>query len=100
MIYEMKIYTPHAGKGAAMRNRFLAVVRPIFKRSGIDLVDVYGINGSDDLCYIVRFPDEAARERAWAAFKDDAEWTAAKAASEVDGPLLKSQATTLMTKLS
>ncbi len=100
MIHEMKIYTPHDGKGDAMRTRFLTVVRPIFKRLGFDLVDVYGVNGSDNLCYIVRFPDEAARERAWAAFKDDAEWAATKAATEVDGPLLKSQTTTLMTKLS
>ena len=35
--------------------------------------------------------DANARKKAWAAFGADADWAAAKAASEIDGPLLKSQ---------
>ena len=35
--------------------------------------------------------DEATRQKAWASFGADPEWTAVKAASETKGPLLKSQ---------
>lgn len=92
MIHEIRTYVPHEGKAEALRVRFLDKVRPIFARLGIDLVASYSdAETPDELVYLTRFPDMAARDAAWDAFKTDAEWAATKAASETDGPLLKSQ---------
>jgi hypothetical protein len=49
---------------------------------------------------MTRFADEDARKNAWAAFGADAEWAAAKAASEIDGPLLKSQVVSVLSPVS
>jgi hypothetical protein len=45
----------------------------------------------DAFFYLVRFASEKAKKAAWAAFASAAEWKAAKAASQTNGPLLASQ---------
>lgn len=100
MIYEFKQYTPVPGKAAALRARFLAATMPIFERLGIHVVSVFAPQEPQgELWYIVRFDDEAQRVAAWAAFGADEAWRRAKAASEVDGPLLASQKTSLLASL-
>ena len=94
MIHELKRYVAHEGKTEAMQRRFAEVSMPIFKRLGIDVVQCWTAPAEPGVFYyLVRFDDEAASERAWAAFGADAQWKAAKAASEKDGPLLASQST-------
>jgi hypothetical protein len=46
------------------------------------------------LYYMTAFDSTEQRDAAWKAFGANAEWKAAKAASEVDGPLLASQTST------
>lgn len=100
MIHEFKQYTPAPGKADALRARFLATTMPIFKRLGIRVVSVFAPQEPQgDLWYIVRFDSEAQRAAAWAAFGADEEWRRAKATSEVDGPLLASQKTSLLASL-
>ncbi len=97
MIYDMRIYTARPGKERAMIDRFTNVVIPIFTRIGIDVVAVYETKGeAPKLIYVTRFDDEAAWTKAWDAFKLDAQWASAKAASETDGPLLKQQDISVM----
>ena len=93
MIYEIRVYEAAEGKADAMRRRFLEVVAPkFFPRHGIELIGTFTSQTEDGrLTYMTRFADEDARKKAWAAFGADADWAAAKAASEVDGPLLKNQ---------
>ena len=93
MIYEIRVYEAAEGKADAMRRRFLEVVAAkFFPRHGIELIGAFTSQTEDGrLTYMTRFADEDARKKAWAAFGADADWAAAKAASEVDGPLLKNQ---------
>lgn len=101
MIYDMRIYTGHPGKERAMIDRFTNVVVPIFGRLGIEVVTFYEtLDAAPKLIYVTRFKDEAERASAWDAFKTDADWADAKAASETGGPLLKQQDISVMRQLS
>ena len=100
MIYELKRYTAHPGKSKALSERFIAHTIPIFNRLGMQVVGAFAVSDdSEDLCYMLAFEDGAARDKAWAAFGADAQWKEVKAHSELDGPLLASQQTTLLTAL-
>ena len=48
------------------------------------------------LTYLTQFNSEDDRSKAWAAFGADPEWRAVKAASEVNGPLLKNQTVSVL----
>jgi hypothetical protein len=94
VIHELKRYVAREGKAEAMQRRFAESTMPVFRRVGIDLVQCWTAPAEPGVFYyLVRFADEAASDRAWAAFAADPEWKAAKAASETDGPLLASQST-------
>ena len=43
---------------------------------------------SDELWYMLSYPDMASRDASWAAFAADPAWQQARAESEADGPLL------------
>jgi hypothetical protein len=98
LIYEIRVYEAAEGKADAMRRRFLdVVVTRFFPRHGIELLGAFTAPTEDGrLTYMTRFADEDARKKAWAAFGVDPEWAAAKAASETDGPLLKSQVISIL----
>ena len=102
MIYEIRVYEAAEGKADAMRRRFLEVVAAkFFPRHGIELIGAFKSQTEDGrLTYMTRFADEDARKKAWAAFGADADWAAAKAASEVDGPLLKNQVVSVLSPMS
>lgn len=97
MIHELKHYIATPGNGNALRTRFADVTMPIFQRLGIEVLQRWEDPADPDgLFYLVSFADEAASAAAWSAFGADAEWKAAKAASETNGPLLASQRTTVL----
>lgn len=98
LIYEIRVYEAAEGKADAMRRRFLDVVASkFFPRHGIELLGALTAPTEDGrLTYVTRFADEDARKAAWAAFGSDQEWAAAKAASETEGPLLKSQSISIL----
>jgi heme-degrading monooxygenase HmoA len=94
MINEFKTYRATAGNTKALIERFEKVTMPIFARLGIKVVKTWTAEAEPDaFFYMVQFDSMQASKDAWAAFGADAEWKAAKAASEVNGPLLASQAT-------
>jgi hypothetical protein len=94
LIYELKRYVAHDGKAEALVRRFEASTLPIFRRVGIELVQCWTAPAEPGVFYyLVRFADQAASDKAWAAFGADPDWKDAKAASEQDGPLLASQST-------
>lgn len=97
MIYELKRYTPPPGKGKALKERFAQVTIPIFERIGIRVLHCWeDTSDPDALLYLVVFANPEERDAAWRTFGAEVEWKAAKAASEVGGPLLASQTTTEM----
>ncbi len=94
----MRVYEPHDGKADAMRLRFETHVAQLFPQHGIELLGAFSPAPADGrLVYVTRFADEAARKAAWAAFGADPRWQAVKAASEVDGPLLRAQTVSVLT---
>ena len=97
MIYEIRVYEAADGKAEAMKTRFKNEVVQRFPSHGIELLGVFkSASDAARLTYLTRFQSEDDRSKAWAAFGADSEWRAIKAATEVDGPLLKNQSITVL----
>ena len=97
MIYELRTYEAHEGRGEPMRRRFKEHVVPRLPKHGIELLGVFEPQDDEGrLVYVTRFADEDARQKGWAAFGADPEWKAIKAESEKDGPLLRNQTVVVM----
>jgi heme-degrading monooxygenase HmoA len=97
VIYEIRIYEAAEGKADAMKARFKNEVVKRFPNHGIELLGVFESPGDTSrLTYLTRFKSEADRTKAWAAFGADPEWKAVKAATEVDGALLKNQTVSVL----
>ena len=97
MIYEIRIYEAAEGKADAMKARFKNEVVKRFPNHGIELLGVFeSASDTSRLTYLTRFKSEADRTQAWAAFGADPEWKAVKAATEVDGALLKNQTVSVL----
>ncbi len=97
MIYEIRVYEASDGKAEAMKARFKNEVVKRFPHHGIELLGVFELTTeASRLTYLTRFKSEDDRTNAWAAFGADPEWRAIKAASEVNGPLLKNQTVSVL----
>ena len=99
MIYEYRVYTIFPGKMPKINERFAKVTVPLFEKHGIKVVGFWqnAIGGySNELIYILGFEDLAHREKAMQAFGQDPEWQKARAASEVDGPLVEKITNTIL----
>ncbi len=97
MIYEIRVYEAADGKAEAMKARFRNEVVKRFPNHGIELLGVFESTPDDSrLTYLTRFKSEEERASAWAAFSADPEWRAIKAATEVNGPLLKNQTVSVL----
>jgi hypothetical protein len=97
VIYEIRVYEASDGKADAMKARFKNEVVKRFPGHGIELLGVFE-SGTEvsRLTYLTRFKSEDDRARAWAAFGADPEWRVIKAATEVNGPLLKNQTVSVL----
>jgi len=97
VIYEIRNYEAADGKADAMKARFKNEVVKRFPSHGIELLGVFeSQNDTSRLTYLTRFKSEDDRSRAWAAFGADPEWLVVKAATEVNGPLLKNQTVSVL----
>jgi hypothetical protein len=97
MIYEIRVYEAFDGKADAMKARFKNEVVKRFPDHGIELLGVFeSKTETSRLTYLTRFKSEDDRTKAWAAFGADPEWRTIKAATEVDGPLLKNQTVSVL----
>ncbi len=90
-VFELRTYYAAPGKLDALHRRFREHTLALFAKHGIDLVAFFAPTDEPDrdhvLVYLLAFPDRAAAETAWEAFRADPEWIDAKAASEVNGVL-------------
>jgi hypothetical protein len=97
VIYEIRVYEASDGKADAMKARFKNEVVKRFPSLGIELLGVFeSATEASRLTYLTRFKTEDDRSKAWAAFGADPEWRAIKAATEVNGPLLKNQTVSVL----
>jgi hypothetical protein len=91
VIYELRIYTVHAGRMEALQKRFRDHTCRLFDKHGIRSIGYWTnvIGGpNDELWYMVEFDSLAARETAWVGFLQDPEWIRANQASTADGPIV------------
>ncbi len=90
MLYEWRTYHPAAGKAEALHRRFAEHTRRLFARHGMREIGYFVPEGvAGPVYYMLAYPDRAARDTAWAAFRADPEWQRVKAESELDGPLVE-----------
>lgn len=91
-LFELRTYTAASGKLSELNKRFREHTLALFTKHGISNIGYWtpmdAAKGADTtLIYIVAHKDQAAADASWKAFRADPAWTAAKAASEVNGPL-------------
>ncbi len=90
MIYEMRVYRSAPGKLPALLKRFETVTIDMMKQHGIRpfafFTTVIGAS-NHELTYYLAWESLAEREQKMAAFSSDPDWLAARAKTEVDGPL-------------
>ncbi len=86
--FEMRTYTTHEGKLDHLHKRFREHTNRIFKKHGMELVGYWtpadGDKAKNTLVYVLAYPNHAAREKAWAAFRKDSEWQKVFKKSHVD----------------
>ena len=91
--FEMRTYIAHEGKLEALHARFRDHTTGLFEKHGMTNLGYWvpadGPEAANTLVYILAYPSREAREASWQAFVADPEWTQAKEASEVDGPLVE-----------
>jgi len=90
-VFELRTYTTPEGKLDALHARFRDHTNKLFAKHGMEMIGYWtptdGARAKNTLIYVLAFPNRAAADKAWAAFRADRDWVAAKAASEKDGPL-------------
>jgi hypothetical protein len=98
MIYELRVYDAVPGKLPALSQRFEKITLGYFARYDMKVVgfwtDEVGVNNR--LTYLLAFEDMGQRERAWNAFRADADRLKAFAETEANGPLVARVQNTIM----
>jgi hypothetical protein len=91
-IDQLRIYETAPGKLPVLLERFARTNLPVFERHGITLLGAWvplDADQPEQLVYLVSFPDRAAADAAWAAFRADSEWTRAfEAEKAAHGPVV------------
>lgn len=91
-VFELRTYTAAPGKMAALNARFRDHTCKLFEKHGMTNVGYWNPTDPKEaekkLIYLLAFPSRDAAEKSWLAFRDDAEWKAAREASEKDGRLV------------
>lgn len=89
MIYELREYVAHGHALEKVHERFATTTLALFERHGLDVAGFWTDRADPArILYLLRFPDAAAKDAAWARFQSDEEWQQAKASSEADGPIV------------
>ncbi|PYQ51686.1 MAG: NIPSNAP family protein [Acidobacteria bacterium] len=100
--FELRTYTAAPGKLEALHARFRDHTTALFQKHGMTVVGYWvprdKDKGADNtLVYMLAYPDCAAREKAWQAFRADPDWVRARDASEAAGKLVEKTDSVLMT---
>jgi hypothetical protein len=90
--FELRTYTASPGNLKNLNARFRDHTLALFKKHGLNSFAYWTPTdpkqGADNtLIYILAHPSKEAATQSWQEFRDDANWIAAKKASEVNGSL-------------
>jgi hypothetical protein len=99
VVYELRVYDAIPGRLPDLQRRFRDHTSALFERHGIRPVVFLTPEiaaHSNQLVYLLAFPDLATRESAWAGFQADPDWQQAKRESEADGPLVANIASSIL----
>lgn len=90
-VQELRIYDAMPGKLPALHDRFANHTMKLFEKHGIENIAYWvdDVGTSNRLIYMLGYPDLGQREKSWTAFQADPDWQQARAASEVDGALVR-----------
>lgn len=91
--YEMRHYTTRPGKLGDLDARFRNHTMSLFAKHGMENLwyfhpEAGQANAETTLLYFLAHHSAEAKEASFAAFRSDPDWTAARNASEKDGPIL------------
>jgi hypothetical protein len=92
-VYELRTYTTHPDRLDELIQRFEDHTVRLFEKHGIESVG-YWVPQDDPasentLIYMLAHRNRDAAMANWAAFSEDPEWQAVRAASESDGPIVE-----------
>ena len=89
-VFELRTYYANPGKLEALNTRFREHTNALFVKHGMQLVGYWmPIDKPDVLVYVLAYPSRDAATKSWTAFRTDADWNTARAASEADGPIVQ-----------
>jgi NIPSNAP len=99
MIYELRVYRCLPNRMPALLKRFETQTLRIWEKHGIRQAGFWTtvIGESNlDLTYLLAWESLAEREKKWVAFQTDPEWIATRDASEKDGPIVATLASSIL----
>ena len=91
MIYQLRTYVIPPGRMDDILNRFENTTMDLFKKYGFEVLGFWTVSAPEDaheLVYLLRFADQEASDRAWAAFREDPDWQETRRRTEADGPIV------------
>lgn len=88
MVYDLRVYRITPGSMPKILHRFENHTFGFFKKHGIEVVGFWTHDIANEIVYICKFRDQAAMEKAWAAFPSDPEWIKLRQETEADGELV------------
>lgn len=102
LVYELRTYTTHPGRLAALNARFRDHTLKLFEKYGMKNV-MYWIPtdeklSQNTLIYVIAHASEEAAAKSWAAFRADPEWIKARDESEKDGKIVANVVAVYMKK--
>lgn len=92
MQYEMRTYIVPPGRMNDIVERFRSVTMGLFKKYDMECLGFWTITKPEEdyaLVYLMRYASAEAQEQAWAAFRADPEWLAARERTEANGPIVE-----------
>jgi hypothetical protein len=91
-VFEMRTYYAEPGKMADLHARFRNHTCKLFEKHGMTLIGFWSPTDPEKaektMVYILAYPNQEARDKAWKAFQADPDWMKAKAESEKNGKLV------------
>ena len=90
MIHQLRIYEIFESNKAAFHARFRDHAARIMQHYGFDIVAMWEAKRPErtEFVYLLRWPDEATKTRAWKGFMADQEWDDIKKATRGSGDLV------------
>jgi hypothetical protein len=91
-VFELRTYYVHPGRMPALEKRFKDHTIGLLGKYGMKLVGFWKPadpkQAEDVLVYLVEHSSREAADKAWADFRKDPDWIAARDASEKDGKIV------------